>query len=108
MGLLGLSSFSSKSSPMATYVVLLLGLVLLSMSAVCKGGKTSTFVRKVEKAIDMPLDSDVFQVPHGYNAPQQVYIHIYIYMYVVKIHFFGKIWIEMFSLLLWPQRVCLV
>nr|GEU83793.1 purple acid phosphatase [Tanacetum cinerariifolium] len=35
------------------------------------GGLTSTFVRKDEKAIDMPLDSDVFDAPSGYNAPQQ-------------------------------------
>ncbi|RVW93236.1 Purple acid phosphatase 2 [Vitis vinifera] len=41
---------------------------------VCHGGITSSFVRKVEKTIDMPLDSDVFRVPLGYNAPQQVHI----------------------------------
>ncbi|KAJ0976023.1 hypothetical protein J5N97_017988 [Dioscorea zingiberensis] len=33
-----------------------------------------SFVRKLEKTIDMPLDADVFRVPHGYNAPQQVHI----------------------------------
>ncbi|KAJ0963150.1 hypothetical protein J5N97_028272 [Dioscorea zingiberensis] len=40
----------------------------------CHGGVTSSFVRKLEKTIDMPLDADVFRVPHGYNAPQQVHI----------------------------------
>lgn len=40
----------------------------------CDAGKTSAFVRKDEKAVDMPLDSDVFRVPNGYNAPQQVHI----------------------------------
>lgn len=51
---------------------LLLGL-LLNLVFLCNGGTTSVFVRNVEKAIDMPLDSDVFAVPSGYNAPQQVY-----------------------------------
>ncbi|KAJ0759433.1 putative purple acid phosphatase [Helianthus annuus] len=45
------------------------GLLLLS-----NGGVTSSFVRNEEKSIDMPFDSDVFRVPSGYNAPQQVII----------------------------------
>ncbi|KAG2705763.1 hypothetical protein I3760_05G071000 [Carya illinoinensis] len=64
MGLLG---FSSSSSLVA--IILVLNVVVS-----CNGGKTSTFVRKVEKALDMPLDSDVFRIPPGYNAPQQVHI----------------------------------
>ncbi|KAJ4962856.1 hypothetical protein NE237_022795 [Protea cynaroides] len=40
----------------------------------CNGGITSSFVRNIEKSVDMPLDSDVFRVPTGYNAPQQVHI----------------------------------
>ncbi|KAL1831528.1 hypothetical protein ACET3Z_001179 [Daucus carota] len=48
--------------------------VLLSSSVLCNGGITSSFVRKVEKTIDMPFHSDVFSVPPGYNAPQQVHI----------------------------------
>ncbi|KAM0937223.1 putative Acid phosphatase [Dioscorea sansibarensis] len=51
-------------------LTVLLGLFL----GCCHGGVTSTFVRKVEKTIDMPLDADVFRVPSGYNAPQQVHI----------------------------------
>lgn len=31
-------------------------------------------MQKVEKTIDLPLDSDVFRVPPGYNVPQQVHI----------------------------------
>ncbi|PON77410.1 Acid phosphatase [Trema orientale] len=58
---------------MVAYIVLVLGLVL-NGAVLSNGGKTSTFVRKVEKTIDMPLDSDVFRVPPGYNAPQQVHI----------------------------------
>ncbi|XP_076910025.1 purple acid phosphatase 2-like [Bidens hawaiensis] len=38
------------------------------------GGITSSFVRNEERSIDMPFDSDVFRVPPGYNAPQQVHI----------------------------------
>lgn len=68
MGELG----SSSSSCFAGFVVVLY--LVLNASVLCNGGKTSNFVRKVEKTIDMPLDSDVFRVPPGYNAPQQVLI----------------------------------
>lgn len=53
--------------------VLVLGLVL-SVVVASNAGKTSSFVRKVEMSVDMPLDSDVFGIPPGYNAPQQVHI----------------------------------
>ncbi|RWR74377.1 purple acid phosphatase [Cinnamomum micranthum f. kanehirae] len=49
-------------------------LVFLDVPSFCNGGSTSSFIRKDEKAVDMPLDSDVFRVPPGYNAPQQVHI----------------------------------
>ena len=62
MGLLGFSS------PLVVAVFCL----VLNAASLVNGGKTSSFVRKVEKTIDMPLDADVFQVPPGYNAPQQV------------------------------------
>ncbi|KAK1283221.1 Purple acid phosphatase 2 [Acorus calamus] len=35
------------------------------------GGVTSSFIRKSEPSVDMPFDADVFQLPPGYNAPQQ-------------------------------------
>ncbi|KNA08031.1 hypothetical protein SOVF_166400 [Spinacia oleracea] len=54
-------------------VFYVLGLIL-NQALICHGGTTSNFVREVEKSIDMPLDSDVFSVPPGYNAPQQVHI----------------------------------
>ncbi|RHN59887.1 putative Acid phosphatase [Medicago truncatula] len=57
----------------SSFLLLSLGLVL-NLVFVCNGSSTSIFVRKVEKSIDMPLDSDVFRVPPGYNAPQQVHI----------------------------------
>lgn len=74
MGSIG-SSFSSSSSSFQScfVVVLVLGLVL-NAAVFCNGGKTSTFVRKTEKTIDMPLDSDVFRLPPGHNAPEQVHI----------------------------------
>ncbi|CAK9142057.1 unnamed protein product [Ilex paraguariensis] len=48
--------------------------LLLNLAELCNGGITSSFVRKVEKTIDMPLHSDVFRAPPHYNAPQQVHI----------------------------------
>ncbi|XP_021827947.1 purple acid phosphatase-like [Prunus avium] len=72
MVLVSLAS-ASTSSRVAAAIVVVLGLVL-SLVVVCNGGKTSSFVRKVEKSEVMPLDSDVFKVPPGYNAPQQVHI----------------------------------
>ncbi|BBH09355.1 Purple acid phosphatase 5, partial [Prunus dulcis] len=72
MGLVSLAS-AFTSSRVAAAIVVVLGLVW-SLAVVCNGGKTSSFVRKVEKSGVMPLDSDVFKVPPGYNAPQQVHI----------------------------------
>ena len=41
----------------------------------CEGGRTSAFVRNNDYfSQDMPIDSDVFRVPPGYNAPQQVFL----------------------------------
>ncbi|KAL8556156.1 hypothetical protein ACS0TY_003808 [Phlomoides rotata] len=58
-----------------TFLVAVLAATLINGAVLCSGGGiTSSFVRKVEKSIDMPLDSDVFKVPPGYNAPQQVHI----------------------------------
>ncbi|XP_062204349.1 purple acid phosphatase 2-like [Phragmites australis] len=39
-------------------------------------GVTSEYRRKLEATVDMPLDADVFRVPPGYNAPQQVHITV--------------------------------
>ncbi|KAL9270293.1 Purple acid phosphatase 2-like protein [Drosera capensis] len=49
-------------------------LILNSSVLVCHGGKTSRFSRRNDISVDMPLDSDVFRIPPGYNAPQQVHI----------------------------------
>lgn len=79
MGVLGLASASTCSIQwVANFVVL--GLVL-NFGVVCSGGKTSTFVRQIDRSLDMPLDSDVFKVPPGYNAPQQVYNLLFFKIY---------------------------
>ncbi|KAJ6897410.1 hypothetical protein NC651_023315 [Populus alba x Populus x berolinensis] len=62
------------SSPSSSSVVFAVLFLVLNAPVLCHGGKTSSFVRKVEKTVDMPLDSDVFRVPPSYNAPQQVHI----------------------------------
>lgn len=46
--------------------------VLGLIAEVCSGGITSSYLRNDDLGRDMPLDSDVFRVPPGYNAPQQV------------------------------------
>ncbi|XP_020697635.1 purple acid phosphatase 2-like [Dendrobium catenatum] len=63
---------SWPTSPAAAAAALLVA--FSALAGLCDAGKTSAFVRKDEKAVDMPLDSDVFRVPPGYNAPQQVHI----------------------------------
>ncbi|KAI4367687.1 hypothetical protein MLD38_023395 [Melastoma candidum] len=63
------------ANPHRPSLVVAAAVLALSLAAtLCHGGKTSLFVRKAEKTIDMPLDADVFAVPPGYNAPQQVHI----------------------------------
>jgi hypothetical protein len=53
----------------------LLGLLALAaLLAAADAGVTSAYRRKLEATADMPLDADVFRVPPGYNAPQQVHI----------------------------------
>lgn len=66
--------------PRIIYVVVVL---LLNTSVLCNGGMTSSFVRKVEKTIDMPFLSDVFSVPPGYNAPQQVFLFIFLHLFIL-------------------------
>lgn len=56
-----------------------LQLLFLSVSLLCSStsaisGRTSSFVRSQYPATDIPLDNEVFAVPKGYNAPEQVHI----------------------------------
>lgn len=39
-------------------------------------GVTSAFVRNEWPSVDIPLDNEVFAVPKGYNAPQQVSLRV--------------------------------
>ncbi|CAJ1956961.1 unnamed protein product [Sphenostylis stenocarpa] len=64
----------AKSFSCFAVIAAALLLVLLNVAVLSHGGKTSTFIRKVERTEDMPLHSDVFLAPSGYNAPQQVHI----------------------------------
>ncbi|KAF3545202.1 hypothetical protein DY000_02005341 [Brassica cretica] len=58
------TSSSNRSIPLEDFILVLL----------CHGGTTSRYVRRLDATADMPLDSDVFRVPPGCNAPQQVRI----------------------------------
>ncbi|CAA7022938.1 unnamed protein product [Microthlaspi erraticum] len=53
---------------------LLIVSVFLSSLLYGDAGITSSFVRSEWPAVDIPLDHHVFNVPKGYNAPQQVRI----------------------------------
>lgn len=53
-------------------LVFILAGLIVCISA--EDGVTSRYVRRLQASVDMPMDSDVFQVPPGYNAPQQVHI----------------------------------
>ncbi|KAK1427284.1 hypothetical protein QVD17_15967 [Tagetes erecta] len=55
----------------SVYLLLLLSFILTSC---CNGGISSSYSRTNDISADMPLNSDVFALPHGYNAPQQVHI----------------------------------
>ncbi|KAI9118014.1 hypothetical protein K1719_010346 [Acacia pycnantha] len=54
--------------------LLMAGFLYIINADVSEGGITSSFLRSYNYSLDMPLDSDVFRVPPGYNAPQQVHI----------------------------------
>ncbi|XP_039036187.1 purple acid phosphatase 2-like isoform X2 [Hibiscus syriacus] len=54
--------------------IVIISILVSNSVLLCIGGKTSIYVRKAEKSVEMPLHSDVFQAPSGYNAPQQVHI----------------------------------
>lgn len=54
--------------------LLVLVVCLNAVVSFAAAGVTSRYVRRLEATVDMPMDSDVFRVPEGYNAPQQVHI----------------------------------
>ncbi|CAM8960177.1 unnamed protein product [Rhodiola kirilowii] len=54
--------------------LLLTSFILLALVNNGDAGVTSAYVRSEYPSRDIPLDHEVFQVPKGYNAPQQVRI----------------------------------
>lgn len=46
--------------------------IFISCLSFGNAGITSTFIRSEWPSIDMPLDNEVFAIPKGHNAPQQV------------------------------------
>lgn len=52
--------------------LVLVSFVLLSSIRDGSAGITSSFVRPQWPGVDIPVDHEVFAVPKGYNAPQQV------------------------------------
>uniref|UniRef100_A0A1D1YYE7 Purple acid phosphatase n=1 Tax=Anthurium amnicola TaxID=1678845 RepID=A0A1D1YYE7_9ARAE len=65
---------NSTDLPRLMFHLLLLYLILLCSLDHVISGITSTFIRTQWPATDIPLDNEVFAVPKGYNAPQQVHI----------------------------------
>lgn len=59
---------------LSTFQLLLPILIILSSVENGNTGTTSTFVRTEWPSIDIPLDHEVFRIPKGHNAPQQVHI----------------------------------
>lgn len=55
-----------------TLACLLTSLILIPLVELTQAGLTGSYVRTNGLSSDMPLDSDVFRLPTGYNAPQQV------------------------------------
>ncbi|KAL5206615.1 hypothetical protein ABZP36_034824 [Zizania latifolia] len=55
-------------------VVLILALAAACAAPAARGGVTSTYRRSLQMLPDMPFDADVFRVPAGFNAPEQVHI----------------------------------
>ncbi|XP_071716041.1 bifunctional purple acid phosphatase 26-like [Rutidosis leptorrhynchoides] len=53
---------------------LVIGLIWLNVLNNAYAGVTSSFVRSAWPSVDIPLDNEVFAIPEGYNAPQQVHI----------------------------------
>lgn len=56
------------------FLILIVNLVIFATR--CEGGVTSKYRRQLEASIDMPLHSDVFRIPAGYNVPQQVLTYL--------------------------------
>ena len=68
--------------------LLLACLIFIGSADFASCGLTSSFIRKEWPAKDIPLDNEVFSVPKGHNAPQQVYyciLHSYFMFQITNI-----------------------
>lgn len=54
------------------FQLILTSFVFLNSVNNVNAGITSAFIRKEWPSVDIPLDNEVFNVPTGHNAPQQV------------------------------------
>ncbi|XP_019703961.1 phosphoenolpyruvate phosphatase isoform X1 [Elaeis guineensis] len=64
----------AKSMELQSLLFISLSLILLCSVDHVICGRTSTFIRSEWPSTDIPLDNEVFAIPKGYNAPQQVHI----------------------------------
>lgn len=48
--------------------------MLVSKVTITYAGETSSYMRKLSASQDMPIDSKAFEIPEGFNAPQQVHV----------------------------------
>ena len=75
---------------------LLIGCVLFSFMNNAYAGVTSSFIRSEWPSVDIPLDNEVFAVPSGYNAPQQVSFLGYLEYMILYSHsqqaYMSKLW----------------
>lgn len=55
-------------------LLLVLCTILFPQPSNGNAGVTSSFMRSLMASVDMPLDNEVFAIPKGYNAPEQVHI----------------------------------
>ncbi|KAJ4850006.1 Bifunctional purple acid phosphatase 26 [Turnera subulata] len=59
--------------PLFQFLLVLVATILI-FAEKGSAGITSTFIRSAWPSVDIPLDNEVFAVPKGHNAPQQVHI----------------------------------
>ncbi|XP_058115648.1 bifunctional purple acid phosphatase 26 isoform X2 [Magnolia sinica] len=66
--------FEGTSMWSMLFQLLLTLFILLRSVQIGDAGITSSFVRTQWPSVDIPLDNEVFAIPKGHNAPQQVHI----------------------------------
>jgi hypothetical protein len=64
-------------------LLVLLPYVLLCLVSGGYSGRTSSYVRTEFPSTDIPLDSEWFSIPKGYNAPQQVSHFVTICQFII-------------------------